>query len=360
MYVRHVGSSNKIMMVSDSYLQVHDNYDNYDDQTGINAPLTYEDFAAALAAASTNTTTIIVDRAVIISDDETIPANIHLVIRKGGSFSVASGKTLTISGTVDSCGQERGTIFTGLGTVAYSSVTAFVGKILFEEAPVDGNQKFIEVSAYAINLTQGMRQAAIQVSTTRYADYAMTATDGNFDMGMKITSTNRSASPGFSKVRALEITGNLRDAGSASEAVEGLQCCAKTRSGTTVVSVCAARFLIDHGANGSGSIVGVQVQDVSQSGTGTMYGILLNTSSYNITREYGIFIDSGAGSWTNAMSFNGVITNVFDFENIDGTNGAGFDAGFTNPAAYVVPDGYIQVNVGGNTLYAYLYPDKPT
>jgi len=324
------------------------------------APYAQECFADALTKASTHNTTIIIEKAVAISADTTVPATVHLIVRKGGSFAVDAGKTLTISGTVDSCGQERGTIFTGTGTVAYSSVSAYIGKTLFEETIIDGNSKFIEVSAYPINLTQGARQAAVQISMTRYSDYAMTATDGNSDIGFKCTVTNRSASATFSRVRAAEFTGDLRDAGSASQFVEGIQVCAKTRSGTTVVDVTAARFLLDHGATGSGSIVGVQVQDVSQSATGTMYGILLNTSNYAITREYGIFIDSNAGSWTNAISFNGTITNVFDFEDTDGTNGAGYNAGFTGPAGFAVPDGYIRCDIGGNTTYLYTWDTLPT
>jgi hypothetical protein len=45
---------------------------------------------------------------------------------------------------------------------------------------------------------------------------------------------------------------------------------------------------------------------------------------------YGIHINSAAVSgsgWTNAISFNDSITNVFDFENSDGTNGATLKAG---------------------------------
>jgi len=360
MQIKKTGQEYRSMYVTDSYQRVVDNIDNFSELTGIMASFANEDFDDVLTKASTHNTTITIEKAVAIAADTTIPANIHLIIRKGGSFVVGGGFTLTIDGTVDSCGQERGTIFTGAGTVAYDSVTAFVGKILFEEAPVDGNDKFIEVGAYAINLTQGMRQAALQISTTRYSDYAMTGTDGNFDMALKVTSTNRSASAGFSRVRALEVTGDLRDNLSASEAVEGAQFCAKTRSGTTVVDVTVTRFLIDHGANGSGNIIGIHVQDVSQSATGTMYGIVLNTSIYNIAREFGIWIDSATGSWTNAISFNGVITNVFDFENIDGTNGAGYDAGFTGPGGYAAPDGYIQVDIGGNTTYLYTWDTLPT
>jgi len=356
MYVRHVGQINKVLMVSDSYLQVHDNYDNYAAQTGLNAPLTYEEFATALAAASTYDTTLIVDKAVAITDDTTIPATVHLVVRIGGSFTVATGKTLTISGTVDLSGQEGGNIFLGAGTTTYTTEQFFLGKYTFEADIVDGNSSMINIEATPIHVSQGARQGALKVSMTRYV--AMTGTDGNSDIGFKCTVTNRAAGAGFNRVRAMEVTGDLRDAGSSSQFVEGAQFCAKTRSGTVVVDVTVARFLIDHGANGSGNIIGIHVQDVSQSATGIMYGILLNTSNYNIAREFGIFIDSGAGSWANAISLNGVITNVLDFEAVDGTNGF-YVGAYTNTIVTTDPDAYIEMDGAGTPYFIPVYATRP-
>jgi len=358
MYVRHVGQTNKVLMVSDSYLQVHDNYDNYDAQTGINAPLTFEEFADALAAASTYDITIIVDKSVAITDDVEVPSNVHLIVRKGGSFAISTGKTLTVSGTLDSCGQDAATIFTGAGSYVHTTITNWVSGVELQQY-LTQYTRMLYLSGYCTDLTHGCQQP-VQFEVTRSADYAMTGENGVPDMALKVRAYNRSASGVFGRTRAMEVTGELRDNGSAGLFVEAAMFTAKTRSGTTVTDVCVSRFVIDHGASGSGNIVGVQVQDVSQSATGTMYGILLNTSSYAITREYGIFIDSLAGSWTNAISFNGAITYPFDFENTDGSNGAGYDAGFTGPAGYAVPDGYIKVDVGGNPSYIYLWDTLPT
>lgn len=359
MYLKHTGQPHKALLVSDSYQKVSFNKDNYDDQTGVNAILAYESFSDALTLAGSNKTTIIVDKAVSITEDATIPSTVHLIVRPGGSFSISAGKTLTISGTIDSCGQDASTVFTGAGTYAHTTESSNVGPVYYEMNMTE-NTKIIEIYGNVVDLTHGARQGAINIDVTRSSSYAMTGTDGNPDTGLKVTVKNRSASGTYGRTRALDITADLRDAGSAGQFVEGMQMTAKTRSGTTVVDVTTARFIIDHGANGSGSIVGVQVQDVSQSATGTMYGFLLNTSNYNITREFGIFIDSNAGSWTNAISFNGTVTNVFDFESTDGTNGAGYDAGFTGPAGYAVPDGYIKVDIGGNTTYLYTWDTLPT
>ncbi|KKL81225.1 hypothetical protein LCGC14_1996910, partial [marine sediment metagenome] len=356
-FIRHVGQSQKSLFVTDSYLQVHDNYDNYDDQTGINAPLSFESFADALTKASANNTVITVDKTVSISDDTTIPATVHLIVRPGGSFAIASGKTLTVSGTIDSCGQSASTIFTGSGTAAFTTVSSLVGP--FElEMDMTENTKLIELWGNATSLIAGSRQGALNIGVSRSSSYPMTNSDGNPDCGLKITVTNRSASAAYARTRAMDVTADLRDAGSGGVYVEGMQMTAKTRSGTTVTDVCVARFIIDHGANGSGNIVGVQIQDNSQSATGTRYGLLINSTNYNITRENGIFIDSLNGSWTNALSFNGAITNVMDFENTDGTNGCTIGTYSSGKSAN--PSGDIKVEVDGNAKYLYLYAGKPT
>lgn len=357
MFIRHVGQKNKILYVTDTYLQVHDNYDNYDAQTGINAPLSYESFADALTKAGSDDTTIIVDKAVTIAADTTVPATVTLIVRKGGSFAISSGKTLTVSGIVLSDGQAASTIFTGSGSYTYTIVNNVVG-ISSWEVDMTENTKILEIWGNATDLTKGCRQGAINLGVSRSSSYPMTATDGNPDTGLKVTVTNRSASGTFGRTRALDITADLRDSGSAGQYVEGMQMTGKTRSGTTVVDVTVSRFIIDHGANGSGNIVGVQVQDNSQSGTGTMYGILLNSSNYNITREFGIFIDSDNGSWVNAVSFNGTITNAFDWESTDGTNGATIGTYSSGKSAN--PSGDVRVDVSGTTKYMYLYTNKPT
>ncbi|HEC60727.1 hypothetical protein LCGC14_0461120 [marine sediment metagenome] len=358
MFIRHVGQSHKSLFVTDSYLQVHNNYDNYDDQTGINAPLAYESFADALTKAGSNDTVIVLDKAVAITEDETIPATVHLIVRPGGSFAISAGKTLTVSGTIDSCGQSGSTIFTGAGTAVYTTVQSLVGP--FElEMDMGENTKLIELWGNATSLIAGSRQGAINIGVSRSSSYIMTSSDGNPDTGLKVTVTNRSASLAYARTRALDITADLRDAGAGGVYVEGMQMTAKTRSGTFVTDVCVSRFIIDHGATGTGSIVGVQIQDNSQSGTGTRYGLLINSTNYNITRENGIFIDSLNGSWVNAMSFNGTITYAFAFENNDGTNGCTIGTYSSGKSAN--PSGDIKVDVAaGSTKYIYLYENKPT
>lgn len=358
MQIKHTGQPYRHMYVSDSYQRVIDNIDNFPDLTGIMTPYAQESFTDAITKASTYDTTIVVDKTVAISDDLTIPSNVYLIIRNGGSFSIDAGKTLTINGRLDSSGLDYTQIFTGAGDYAYTTTKYQVGPITWNDILQTENSRVIRVDALATNLTGGCRQGVLALDLTRSSSYPQSATDGNSDILAKFTVTNRSASGTYNRIRVMEVTGDLRDASASSNFVEAAQFCGKTRSGTTVVDVTVARFVIDNGATASGNIVGVQVQDVSQSATGTTYGILLNTSSlYAITREFGIFIDANAGSWVNAISFNGTITNVFDFEDNDGTNGATTGTYSSNKSTD--PTGDIRVDVEGATKYLYLYANKP-
>jgi len=106
--------------------------------------------------------------------------------------------------------------------------------------------------------------------------------------------------------------------------------------------------------------MGLYVLDNSQSNTGTNYGIVVTTTAYAQTREYAMFIDTNGGSWTNALSFNGTLSFAFDFESTDGTNSAGYNASFSTPGSWTEPDGYIRVDIGGNTQYIYTWTVLPT
>jgi len=210
------------------------------------------------------------------------------------------------------------------------------------------NQKGLYVDITPTDLTHGTRQGAIAITMSRSAAYAMTGTDGNPDTALKITLSQRSASGAYGRSRAMDVTTDLRDSASESQFIEGMQMTAKSRSGTTLVDLTVARFLIDNGGAASGDIVGVQIQDNSQSATGTTYGFLLNSAAYAIDREYGIYIDSLAGSWVNAISFDGAITNVLDFAESDGTNGATLKAGAYSTSGNEVK---LAIDVAGTTYY---------
>ena len=200
------------------------------------------------------------------------------------------------------------------------------------------------------------RQGVINLYAER--DTAITSWGGSPDMAIKVTQRNTAASGvGVGHMRGMEIVTSNR---STTGDVVSAYFSSESRSGTSSSSIKSLWLIYDQSGTVNTDHMGLFIQCNSQSNTGTNYGINLTTTNYNQTREFAVFVDSNAGSWTNGLSFNGTITNTFDFQNTDGTNGAGYNAGYTNPAAYAVPDGYITVDIGGNTQYIYTYTTIPS
>lgn len=74
----------------------------------------YADLAAALTAIGSNQRTLVIHQSTLVSTDTNIPANVAVLCLKDGAFSISSGKTLTISGSVIA---DRHQIFSGSGSV---------------------------------------------------------------------------------------------------------------------------------------------------------------------------------------------------------------------------------------------------
>lgn len=200
------------------------------------------------------------------------------------------------------------------------------------------------------------RQGIIYIYGER--DTAITSWGGSPDMLIKAHIRNTAANTTTgAHMRGMEIVASNR---STTGDVVPAYFSAESRSGSESASIKSLWLIYDQSGNVNTDHMALFIQCNSQSDVGTNYGIFLTSTSYAQTREYAIFIDSNAGSWTNGLSFNGTITNVFDFQGTDGTSGAGYNASFTNPAAFAVPDGYIKVDIGGNTQYIYTYTTIPS
>lgn len=76
----------------------------------------YTDFATMITEVGSTEKTIIVDTAAAVDDDATIPATMRLDVIKGGSLVIATGKVLTVNGTITA---GRYQIFSGAGTVSF-------------------------------------------------------------------------------------------------------------------------------------------------------------------------------------------------------------------------------------------------
>jgi hypothetical protein len=77
----------------------------------------YADFATALSSIGGTTTTLVVDTTATVSVDTTTPSTLLMICTNMGAFSVATGKTLTISGPFVAGNYQ---IFSGTGAVKLS------------------------------------------------------------------------------------------------------------------------------------------------------------------------------------------------------------------------------------------------
>ena len=225
------------------------------------------------------------------------------------------------------------------------------------------SSKIINLDATPTLLTGGIRQGVLYVGMDRTSGYVLTASDGNSDTGVKIQVTNRTASEDYWRGRGLDVLVQERDGTAGAYFMEGAYIAVKNRSGNTMNAagyMTALKAETNHNATGACEVIGINVNDITQSSTASaLYGVKITTGAYAITRTHAFYVSSAAGSWTNGISFNDTITNAFDFENTDGTNAAGYNAAFSVPAAYAVPDGYIKVDIGGTTQYIYTWTVLP-
>ncbi|MBU1621849.1 MAG: hypothetical protein KJ604_20530 [Gammaproteobacteria bacterium] len=201
-----------------------------------------------------------------------------------------------------------------------------------------------------ISTTSGIRQGAVYIYSNRTASYAWATWDGNPDCGIKAQIYNRSVSAANGAVRGIDILARNRDSGSCSWLNGGYFCAENSTGSGGVVNVIGLETHAKNNGVASGDVKCLRVYDESQSSTGTSYGIELNcTGDSGFAREYGLYIGAGStASWTNAISFNDTITNVFDFENSDGTNGATLKAGTYSGSGNTIK---IQLDCAGVAYY---------
>jgi len=189
-------------------------------------------------------------------------------------------------------------------------------------------------------------------------DTALTSWGGAQDFGLKMhvrnTADNTVAAGGL---RGFESVASNR---STLHSVWAGYISAESRSGSETVNLYGLHILCDQSGNVNTENAILYLQQNSQSDVGTCYGIKLMGTAYAQTREFAMYVGAAGGSWVNGLSFNDTITNVFDFENTDGTNGAGYNASYSTPNAWTEPDGYIKVDIGGNTQYIYTWTTQPT
>jgi hypothetical protein len=196
--------------------------------------------------------------------------------------------------------------------------------------------------------TVGTRNGTVNITTRRDAVWA--TWDGNADIGLKVLSYNYSVSLTNGRILAVEVLARNRTGSCYS--VHGGYFTAENYNGAgNIADLIAFEVHSKQNSVATGNVKALRVMDESGSSTGTHYGIELTTGDGAFMKLYGIHINSAAVSgsgWTNAISFNDAITNVFDFENSDGTNGATLKAGTYSTGGNEVK---IQIDVAGTPYY---------
>ena len=220
-------------------------------------------------------------------------------------------------------------------------------------APTFGeNDNIIDIDVYPSSVSACSRQGAISLTMRR--DTVMTSWDGNADIPLRVYSYNYAANgTSYCRIEGMEILARNRTGSCVS--VTGAYITAENYNGSAgVVDVIGMEVHAKNNGVASGNVKVLRVFDESGSSTGTTYGIEIMTGDGAFAREYCIYINTHASAtWTNGITFDGTITNVLDFADTDGTNGATYSSG--HYATLGAIDGKIQVDLGGNTLYIPCY-----
>lgn len=202
--------------------------------------------------------------------------------------------------------------------VPQSNYTAFVRTI-----SSGGSQRGLMVVGYPTDTAAGARQSVLGVSMTR--ETALATWDGNGDIAFRIWNYNEAANGSNGGIRAAEILARNTGASATLNWISGAYVTAenKTGAGTVAGDIVGLEVHAKNDAVCSGNVKCVRIYDESQSSTGTSYALEIScTNDSAFTREYCIYINSGASSgWTNGITFDGNITNVFNFVD-SATNGA--------------------------------------
>lgn len=199
------------------------------------------------------------------------------------------------------------------------------------------------------HVTDGARNGTVNITTRR--DIAWTSGwDGNADIGLKVLTYNYSVSGAYGRIEGMEILARNRTGSCAS--VHGAYITAENYNGAgNIADLYGLEVHSKQNSVATGYVKALRVMDESGSSTGTHYGVEITTGDGAFMRAAAIQIDanvaSGAG-WTNGISFNNDVTNVLDFANSDGTNGATFKAGTFSGSGNTIS---IRVDCAGVAYY---------
>jgi len=168
---------------------------------------------------------------------------------------------------VGNYGSVQCPVLRGTGLVGIYSY-AFKGDILIDTYQISENDVGVELNYYARNLTKGARQSGLTVYMGRESGYAMTATDGNPDVAMKVTAYCRSGATvtTYERVRALSILTRVRSSTKA-QFLNCIYATCEVDSGCEVNDFYVAMFSLKLSGTATGPLYGIWIEDQSQGAT---------------------------------------------------------------------------------------------
>ena len=267
----------------------------------------------------------------------TITSDGNLTLADSGTFTVPD-MTLSDTSTI-AAGSVSGTTLRSIVITPLTSTTT--ASISYHEA-----LKVPMTFGDADHRTYGL---ALSGSRDGAAAASFDGTDTTLDIRM----SNGEANHADYDMQGMYIKTQNSNGGTAGS-ITGAKVEVDSRSGSTGTTIHGLDVYVSQDSSTPTEVAGIRIYDDNQDGTGTNYGILMDGGYTGIAREYGIYLNSVAGSsWTNGITFDGTVTNVLDFAEADGTNGADTDAGVDQYAitGSTTADGLIQVDIGGTAYY---------
>ena len=263
----------------------------------------------------------------------TITSDGNLTLADSGTFTVPD-MTLSDTSTVEAGSVSGTTLRSIVITPKASATTADIS--YFEQVKVP--------------MTFGdpaHRTYGLALSGDRAADAAATAAFDGTDTTLDIRMTNEVANDAAYDMQGMYIK-TKNSNGATAGSITGAKVEVDSRSGSTGTTIHGLDGYVSQDSSTPTEVAGIRIYDDNQDGTGTNYGILMDGGFTGIAREYGIYLNSVAGSsWTNGIAFDGTVTNVLDFAEADGTNGATvatitFDA---------TADALVKIDIAGTAYY---------
>ena len=179
------------------------------------------------------------------------------------------------------------------------------------------------------------------------------ATFDGTDTTLDVRMTNAVANDAAYDMQGMYIK-TRNSIGGTSGSVTGAKIEVDSQSGSTSTTIHGLDVYVSQDSSTPTEVVGIRIYDDNQDGTGTNYGLLMDGGYTGIAREYGIYLNSVTGSsWTNGITFDGTLTNVLDFAEADGTNGA--KAGVGTITVPGTTSAMIKIDIAGTTYYIPAY-----